>query len=210
MRSCLPQHLQGAIGCQRLAEGPRAPARQVRALVVTPTRELAAQVHDSAVHYGAHLPLRAEVVFGGVKINPQIARLKRGCDILVATPGRLLDLHQQGAVAFDALEVLVLDEADRMLDMGFIHDVRRIVALLPTKRQTLMFSATFSQDSMLRDETTTWAPWLAKSRATASPIPRLEPMITATLPSSLKASEVNKEARCCSRFMLASLSLMTF
>ncbi|MHA7815579.1 MAG: DEAD/DEAH box helicase [Pseudohaliea sp.] len=131
---------------QRLAEGPAAPARQVRALVVTPTRELAAQVHDSAVHYGAHLPLRAEVVFGGVKINPQIARLKRGCDILVATPGRLLDLHQQGAVSFDALEVLVLDEADRMLDMGFIHDVRRIVALLPTKRQTLMFSATFSTD----------------------------------------------------------------
>ncbi|HKK23197.1 MAG TPA: DEAD/DEAH box helicase, partial [Pseudohaliea sp.] len=131
---------------QRLAEGTPPPARQVRALVVTPTRELAAQVHDSAVHYGAHLPLRAEVVFGGVKINPQIARLKRGCDILVATPGRLLDLHQQGAVSFDALEVLVLDEADRMLDMGFIHDVRRIVALLPTKRQTLMFSATFSTD----------------------------------------------------------------
>ena len=131
---------------QRLAEGAPAPARQVRALVVTPTRELAAQVHDSTVHYGAHLPLRSEVVFGGVKINPQIARLKRGCDILVATPGRLLDLHQQGAVAFDALEVLVLDEADRMLDMGFIHDVRRIVALLPTKRQTLMFSATFSTD----------------------------------------------------------------
>ena len=131
---------------QRLAEGSPPPARQVRALVVTPTRELAAQVHDSAVHYGAHLPLRAEVVFGGVKINPQIARLKRGCDILVATPGRLLDLQQQGAVAFDALEVLVLDEADRMLDMGFIHDVRRIVALLPTKRQTLMFSATFSTE----------------------------------------------------------------
>jgi ATP-dependent RNA helicase RhlE len=131
---------------QRLMTGEPVHARQVRALVITPTRELAAQVHASAVSYGAQLPLRAEVVFGGVKINPQIARLKRGCDILVATPGRLLDLHQQGVMEFDRLEMLVLDEADRMLDMGFIHDVRRIVALLPTKRQTLMFSATFSTD----------------------------------------------------------------
>ena len=131
---------------QRLAEGKRTRDRQVRALVLTPTRELAAQVHQSALDYGARSQLNAAVVFGGVKINPQIAKLKRGSDILVATPGRLLDLHQQGAVAFDHLEILVLDEADRMLDMGFIHDIRRIVALLPAKRQTLMFSATFSGD----------------------------------------------------------------
>ncbi|TCO77570.1 DEAD/DEAH box helicase [Chromatocurvus halotolerans] len=129
---------------QRLAEGTRTRDRQVRALVLTPTRELAAQVHQSAVDYGARSELSASVVFGGVKINPQIAKLKRGSDILVATPGRLLDLHQQGAVAFDRVEILVLDEADRMLDMGFIHDIRRIVALMPKKRQTLMFSATFS------------------------------------------------------------------
>ena len=129
---------------QRLARGKRTRDRQVRALVLTPTRELAAQVHQSALDYGARSELSAAVVFGGVKINPQIAKLKRGSDILVATPGRLLDLHQQGAVAFDRLEILVLDEADRMLDMGFIHDIRRIVALLPAKRQTLMFSATFS------------------------------------------------------------------
>ncbi|MFN2327545.1 MAG: DEAD/DEAH box helicase [Chromatocurvus sp.] len=129
---------------QRLAEGTRTRDRQVRALVLTPTRELAAQVHQSTVDYGARSELSTSVVFGGVKINPQIAKLKRGSDILVATPGRLLDLHQQGAVAFDRLEILVLDEADRMLDMGFIHDIKRIVALMPKKRQTLMFSATFS------------------------------------------------------------------
>ncbi|MEQ8514222.1 MAG: DEAD/DEAH box helicase [Chromatocurvus sp.] len=129
---------------QRLAEGNRSRDRQIRALVLTPTRELAAQVHQSAVDYGARSELSASVVFGGVKINPQIAKLKRGTDILVATPGRLLDLHQQGAVAFDRVEILVLDEADRMLDMGFIHDIRRIVALMPKQRQTLMFSATFS------------------------------------------------------------------
>lgn len=129
---------------QRLAEGNRTRDRQIRALVLTPTRELAAQVHQSAVDYGARSDLSAAVVFGGVKINPQIAKLKRGTDILVATPGRLLDLHQQGAVGFDRVEILVLDEADRMLDMGFIHDIRRIVALMPKQRQTLMFSATFS------------------------------------------------------------------
>ena len=129
---------------QRLAAGAPSRGHAVRALVLAPTRELAAQVQQSAVDYGRHLPLRSCVVFGGVKINPQIAALRRGCDVLVATPGRLLDLHQQGAVSFGRLEVLVFDEADRMLDMGFIHDIRRIVALLPRERQTLMFSATFS------------------------------------------------------------------
>ncbi|MCE3026600.1 DEAD/DEAH box helicase [Salinicola sp. DM10] len=131
---------------QRLSEAQRPNGRPVRALILTPTRELAAQVGESVETYGKHLPLTSAVVFGGVKINPQIAKLKSGVDILVATPGRLLDLHQQKAVSFEALEVLVLDEADRMLDMGFIHDIRRILKVLPAKRQNLLFSATFSQD----------------------------------------------------------------
>ena len=129
---------------QRLAGGPRAQPNRCRALVLTPTRELAAQVQESVRDYGSHDGVRSAVVFGGVNINPQIAQLRRGLDVLVATPGRLLDLHGQGFVDFRDLEVLVLDEADRMLDMGFIHDIRRIVTLLPTRRQTLMFSATFS------------------------------------------------------------------
>lgn len=127
-----------------LAKGTPPKANQVRALVLTPTRELAAQVHESVVNYGKHLNLHATVVFGGVSINPQMMKLRKGVDVLVATPGRLLDLHSQNAVKFDQLEVLVLDEADRMLDMGFIHDLKRIAKLLPKKRQTLMFSATFS------------------------------------------------------------------
>ncbi|WP_044411651.1 DEAD/DEAH box helicase [Thiomicrospira microaerophila] len=127
-----------------LAKGTSPKANQVRALVLTPTRELAAQVHESVVNYGKHLKLHSAVVFGGVSINPQMMKLRRGVDVLVATPGRLLDLHSQNAVSFDQLEVLVLDEADRMLDMGFIHDLKRIAKLLPKKRQTLMFSATFS------------------------------------------------------------------
>ena len=131
---------------ERLRTGKAASHNQVRALVLTPTRELAAQVAESVVTYGKHLPLKSTVVFGGVKINPQMQRLRGGVDILVATPGRLLDLYQQNAVKFDHLEVLVLDEADRMLDMGFIHDIRKILALLPKRRQNLMFSATFSPD----------------------------------------------------------------
>ncbi len=131
---------------ERLSKGQPTKSNQVRALILTPTRELAAQVGESVSLYSKGLPLRSSVVFGGVKINPQIARLKHGCDILVATPGRLLDLYQQGAVRFNHLEVLVLDEADRMLDMGFIHDIRKILAVLPAKRQNLMFSATFSDE----------------------------------------------------------------
>lgn len=129
-----------------LAKGNRPQSNQARALVLTPTRELAAQVNESIVTYGKHLPLTANVVFGGVKINPQMMKLRRGTDILVATPGRLLDLFNQGAIKFDQLEVLILDEADRMLDMGFIHDIRKIIKVLPAKRQNLMFSATFSND----------------------------------------------------------------
>lgn len=129
---------------ERLLAGKPAGPNQARALVLTPTRELAAQVGQSVETYGSNLRLRSTVVFGGVKINPQMQKLRGGVDVLVATPGRLLDLYQQNAIRFDHLEVLVLDEADRMLDMGFIHDIRRIMALLPKERQNLMFSATFS------------------------------------------------------------------
>ena len=125
------------------AKGVAHPQR-VRALVLTPTRELAAQVAESIATYGAHLPFKSAVLFGGVKSGPQIIALRAGIDILVATPGRLLDLCQQGEVKLSDLEVFVLDEADRMLDMGFIHDIRRILRLLPRQRQNLMFSATFA------------------------------------------------------------------
>lgn len=128
----------------RLSDGKPATANRARALILTPTRELAAQVAESVAQYGQFLPMRSAVVYGGVKINPQMMTLRRGVDILIATPGRLMDLYQQNAVRFDTLEVLVLDEADRMLDMGFINDIRKIIALLPPKRQTLLFSATFS------------------------------------------------------------------
>ncbi len=131
---------------ERLSKGPSPKANQARALILTPTRELAAQVADSVATYGQHLPLKSTVVFGGVKINPQMMRLRGGVDILIATPGRLLDLHSQNAVKFDQLEILVLDEADRMLDMGFIHDLKRIARLLPKDRQNLLFSATFSDE----------------------------------------------------------------
>jgi len=120
--------------------------RHVRALIITPTRELAAQVAESVKIYGKYLSLKSTVVFGGVKINSQIAELKRGVDILVATPGRLLDHVSQKTVDLSKVDILVLDEADRMLDMGFIHDIRKILALLPKKRQNLLFSATFSDD----------------------------------------------------------------
>ncbi|MGD9942667.1 MAG: DEAD/DEAH box helicase [Burkholderiaceae bacterium] len=121
-------------------------ARPIRVLVLTPTRELAAQVEESVVAYSKYLKLSSTVVFGGVNINPQIDRLRRGVDILVATPGRLLDHAQQRTVDLSTIEVLVLDEADRMLDMGFIHDIRRVLKLLPAQRQNLLFSATFSDE----------------------------------------------------------------
>jgi len=121
-------------------------SRPIRALVVTPTRELAAQVGESVSIYGKHLPLRSTVIFGGVKINPQIDKLRHGVDILIATPGRLLDHAQQKTVDLSKIEILVLDEADRMLDMGFIHDIRKVMKLLPRKRQNLLFSATYSNE----------------------------------------------------------------
>ncbi len=125
---------------------PHMQKKQIRALVLTPTRELAAQVQESVQTYGKHLPYKSTVIFGGVGINPQIATLRRGVDIVIATPGRLLDLASQKAIDFSQLEFLVLDEADRMLDMGFIHDIKRILKMLPPRRQTLLFSATFSSE----------------------------------------------------------------
>jgi len=123
------------------------PARHpIRALILTPTRELAMQVEESVRTYGKYIPLRSTTIFGGVNINPQTKALRAGAEILVATPGRLLDHHQQGNLNFSQLEVLVLDEADRMLDMGFIRDIQKILALLPAKRQTLLFSATFTDE----------------------------------------------------------------
>lgn len=129
-----------------LSKGPRPQSNQVRALILTPTRELAAQVGESVAQYGKHLPLRSAIVFGGVKINPQMIKLRKGVDVLIATPGRLLDLYNQNALKFDQLEILILDEADRMLDMGFVRDIRKIISFLPEKRQNLLFSATFSED----------------------------------------------------------------
>jgi ATP-dependent RNA helicase RhlE len=118
--------------------------RAIRGLVLVPTRELALQVYESIRVYGKHLPLFTEVIYGGVSINNQIRNLRRGCDIVVATPGRLLDHVQQKTIDLSQVKVLVLDEADRMLDMGFIQDIRKVIALIPRQRQTLLFSATFS------------------------------------------------------------------
>lgn len=131
---------------QKLSAKPRAKSNRTQVLILTPTRELASQVHESIREYGRHLSLRSAVVFGGVKINPQMMRLRSGVELLVATPGRLLDLYQQRAIQFDQIDTLVLAEADRMLDMGFIHDIKRIINCLPKNRQNLMFSATFSDD----------------------------------------------------------------
>ncbi|MBX3610421.1 MAG: DEAD/DEAH box helicase [Hydrogenophaga sp.] len=135
---------------QRLSQGERSANRfggiGIRALVLTPTRELAAQVEESVRVYGKHVDLSSAVVFGGVGMNPQIEAMRRGVDILVATPGRLLDLNQQGRLDLSTVQVLVLDEADRMLDMGFIHDVKKVLALLPQSKQSLLFSATFSSE----------------------------------------------------------------
>ena len=131
---------------QRLLAGKLANPNRCRALILTPTRELAAQIGENVTAYSKYLNIKSAVVYGGVSINPQMRALRGGVDVLVACPGRLLDLYQQNAVRFDQVEFLVLDEADRMLDMGFIHDIKKILALLPAKRQNLLFSATFSSD----------------------------------------------------------------
>jgi ATP-dependent RNA helicase RhlE len=120
--------------------------RCIRALILTPTRELAAQVAESVRTYGRHLPYKSAVIFGGISINPQISKLRKGVDIVIATPGRLLDHLQQGTINLGNVEILVLDEADRMLDMGFIRDIRKVLKVLPSNRQNLLFSATFSKE----------------------------------------------------------------
>ena len=131
---------------QRLMQAPAQGKRPIRVLILTPTRELAAQVEESVRTYGKHVDVKSTMIFGGVSINPQITALKDGVDIVVATPGRLLDHHGQKTIDLSKVEVLVLDEADRMLDMGFIHDIKRVLKILPAKRQNLLFSATFSDE----------------------------------------------------------------
>ncbi|HJV67504.1 DEAD/DEAH box helicase [Ideonella sp.] len=131
------------------AQGPKRDAKgriAIRALILTPTRELAAQVEESVRTYGKFLPLQSMVMFGGVGMQPQVDRLRKGVDILVATPGRLLDHHQQGTLDLSHVQIFVLDEADRMLDMGFIHDIKKVLAVLPAQKQSLLFSATFSDE----------------------------------------------------------------
>ncbi|MDP3905352.1 MAG: DEAD/DEAH box helicase, partial [Methylococcaceae bacterium] len=131
---------------QRLAENhnPAQKPRRIRALILVPTRELAAQVYESVKTYGAHLPFHTELVVGGASVGLQVRQLRRGCDIVVATPGRLIDHIRQRVVSLANIEILVLDEADRMLDMGFLPDIKQIMALLPKQRQSLLFSATVS------------------------------------------------------------------
>ena len=141
-----------------LLDGKKASGNNIRALVLTPTRELAAQVEESIRSFSTFVPLTTAVVFGGVGINPQMMKLRKGVDVLIATPGRLLDLYQQNAVKFSQLEVLVLDEADRMLDMGFIHDIKKVLKLLPSQRQSLLFSATFSPEITALAQTITRDP----------------------------------------------------
>jgi len=131
---------------QILDQGQQLRKRPVRALILTPTRELAAQIFENVKAYGTFIDIRSTVIFGGVNQNPQVKALRNGVDILVATPGRLLDLHNQKVLSLASVEILVLDEADRMLDMGFLRDIRRILAVMPDKRQNLLFSATFSKE----------------------------------------------------------------
>ncbi|PCJ67947.1 MAG: ATP-dependent RNA helicase RhlE [Bacteroidetes bacterium] len=131
---------------QLLAQEPARKRRPIRALVITPTRELAAQVLEDIESYSKYVDIRSTVIFGGVKQHKQVTALRNGVDILVATPGRLMDLQNQGFISLDQIEFLVLDEADRMLDMGFLNDIKRIMSMMPLKRQNLLFSATFSKD----------------------------------------------------------------
>lgn len=129
-----------------LSENPKQKFRPIRALILTPTRELAAQVYANVKEYSEFVNLKSAVIFGGVNQKPQVAKIRQGIDILVATPGRLIDLESQGALSLKRVEIFVLDEADRMLDMGFLRDIERVMKLMPDKRQNLMFSATFSKD----------------------------------------------------------------
>ncbi|WOH39151.1 DEAD/DEAH box helicase [Thalassotalea fonticola] len=172
---------------ERLSKGEKVKPNHIRTLILTPTRELAAQVGDSVATYGKNLGLSSYIIFGGVKANPQMMRLRGGIDILVATPGRLMDLYQQNAVKFNQVEILVLDEADRMLDMGFIRDIKKIIALLPKKRQNLLFSATFS------DEIRELAKGLVNSPVEISVTPRNA--TAATVEQLVYTTDKNKKAR---------------
>ncbi|MCF7560498.1 DEAD/DEAH box helicase [Sabulilitoribacter multivorans] len=131
---------------QILSDNPNQKFRPIRALILTPTRELAAQVHNNVKAYSEFLNIRSAVIFGGVKQKPQVATIRQGVDVLIATPGRLLDLQNQGLLSLKRIEIFVLDEADRMLDMGFLRDIERVINMMPDKRQNLMFSATFSKE----------------------------------------------------------------
>ena len=131
---------------QYLSETKHPKYRPIRALILTPTRELAAQVYDNVKEYSSYLNIKSTVIFGGVKAASQIATLRKGVDVLVATPGRLLDLHNQKVISFKRVDVFILDEADRMLDMGFVRDINKIISYMPSKRQNLLFSATFSKE----------------------------------------------------------------
>ena len=163
---------------QRLSQGKsKTNRRTIRTLVLTPTRELAAQVHDSVKNYSRYLPIKSTSIFGGVKINPQIHTLRKGVDILVATPGRLLDHVEQQTVDLSSIEIFVLDEADRMLDMGFIRDIRKILALLPKDKQTLLFSATFSSEIRKLSSSLLKSPQTIEVAARNSTAERIEQMI---------------------------------
>jgi ATP-dependent RNA helicase RhlE len=131
---------------QKLSQGQQLRHRPIKALVLTPTRELAAQVHNNVKTYSEFLDIRSTVIFGGVNQKPQVATIRNGVDIIIATPGRLLDLQNQGLLSLSKIEILVLDEADRMLDMGFLKDIKKIISLMPRRRQNLLFSATFSKE----------------------------------------------------------------
>lgn len=148
---------------QILSETKQPKRRPIRSLILTPTRELAAQIYANVKEYSEFLPLSSTVIFGGVNQNPQIRELRNGVDILVATPGRLLDLHGQGKLFLNQVEVLVLDEADRMLDMGFLRDIKRILPLLPPRRQNLLFSATFSKEIKMLAGTFMFEPELVEA-----------------------------------------------
>ena len=173
------------------------------ALVITPTRELAAQVAESVVTYGKNLPIRSTVVFGGVKINPQMMKLRRGVDVLVATPGRLLDLYNQKAVRFDELEVLVLDEADRMLDMGFTPQIEMILKFVPKDHQTLLFSATLPQNILRISERYLNKPERISTGATSVPIAKIKQEI-------LQVFKENKYNELIDQFLARKGSILVF
>ncbi|MGB7978901.1 MAG: DEAD/DEAH box helicase [Chlamydiales bacterium] len=179
---------------QRLMASPQ--SKQVRALILAPTRELAAQIGESVKTYGQFLPLKSAVVFGGVNINPQIRELRSGISILIATPGRLLDHVSQKTVDLSKVEILVLDEADQMLDMGFIHDIKKVLAILPKKRQNLLFSATFSPEIKQLANSLLNQPKMievAKQNATAEGISQVMHPVDSKRKKDLLAALIKKE-----------------